>query len=71
MTLLEFIVQKQQEMISLREHGILDDAAIDDIMTQIFDRAKKVVTELARINEVRTLRFKLPESWGPDYNQKD
>jgi hypothetical protein len=38
MGLIEFILQKQGEMITLYEHELLDDGFIDDVFEQIIKR---------------------------------
>lgn len=38
MGIIEFIIQKQQQMMTLNEHGLVDDEVIDAIFGQIIER---------------------------------
>ena len=71
MELLEFINQKEEEMLLLYENEVLDDAYIEKTFQEIAVKVKELVDKYNAVQEARTLRFKLPKSWGPDDDHKD
>lgn len=43
MGIIVFIIQKQQQMMTLNEQGLIDDAVIDDIFGQIIERVIELI----------------------------
>lgn len=48
MGLIEFILQKQQEMMALYEHELIDDVVIDNIFEQIIEQILELDTILIK-----------------------
>lgn len=57
MGLVEFILQKQQQMMTLNEHGFIDDEFIADIFGQIIEQViichNKILKEVGDLLEAR------------------